>query len=264
MAVRLLSELDDFEKLALIDMSYSRLDTYAGGLGCPAKYFYTYIAKEPRLFGAPATLGNIIHSTLEECIEAEVCFDLDQLLGSFKIWQKHWDPTGLIPPELIEAGVEMLTEFVDRHLEETFPVIAKELPFQIVVGTALISGFIDRVDIDGDLIRITDYKTGKKEVAAKNAYKDLQLGIYALALDKLYPNKKIYAQLYYLRTGRQKGHLFTRDDLDAIEYRLTELISEIIETKNFRYTGNEFTCNWCDHSISGACPVGSRRIQNRK
>ena len=48
-----IKELDPLQKLALTEFSYSRIDTY---LQCPSKYFYSYIQKEPRLFGEAATL----------------------------------------------------------------------------------------------------------------------------------------------------------------------------------------------------------------
>lgn len=43
--IKKISELSDFERLSLSDFSYSRIDTYKL---CPAKYFYSYIQKEPR------------------------------------------------------------------------------------------------------------------------------------------------------------------------------------------------------------------------
>lgn len=48
-----LSEISDFERIALSDFSYSRIDTYRS---CPSKYFYTYIQKEPRGFAPAAAL----------------------------------------------------------------------------------------------------------------------------------------------------------------------------------------------------------------
>lgn len=51
--IRAIEDLDSLERLALVDFSYSRIDTYTQ---CPSKYFYSYIQKEPRLFGEAATL----------------------------------------------------------------------------------------------------------------------------------------------------------------------------------------------------------------
>ncbi len=51
--IKSIDQVSDFERLSLIDFSYSRIDTYKS---CPSKYFYTYIQKEPRGFGEAATL----------------------------------------------------------------------------------------------------------------------------------------------------------------------------------------------------------------
>ena len=256
---RLLEELSSLEQLSLIDISYSRLNTmFDKDWGCDAKYFYAYVAKEPKQFGAAATLGNVIHKALEENLDPNEPVDLESLLVSYEEQLPLWDPDGAINQDLRAAGYEMLTEFVDRHASDKFPIIAKEYPFAIVVGRGLISGYIDRVDRVGDRIIITDYKSGKKEVAAKNIPSDLQLGIYALAADTMFPGHEIYAQLYYLRTGRQKGHTFSKYDLESVESKLLELISRIISKRDFHPTANERICNWCDFN-NGVCPVGTAR-----
>jgi len=46
-------DLDELQKLAIVDFSYSRIDTYKQ---CPSRYFYSYIKKEPRFFSEPAVL----------------------------------------------------------------------------------------------------------------------------------------------------------------------------------------------------------------
>lgn len=51
--IKKIDDLDPLQKLALIDFSYSRIDTYQQ---CPSKYFYSYIKKEPRIFGEAAVL----------------------------------------------------------------------------------------------------------------------------------------------------------------------------------------------------------------
>ncbi len=51
--IKTINDLDPLERLALVEFSYSRIDTYTQ---CPSKYFYSYIQKEPRLFGEAATL----------------------------------------------------------------------------------------------------------------------------------------------------------------------------------------------------------------
>jgi hypothetical protein len=57
--VKSFDDLDNLERLSIVDFSYSRIDTYQQ---CPSRYFYTYIQKEPRYFAEAAVLRK--HSSL--------------------------------------------------------------------------------------------------------------------------------------------------------------------------------------------------------
>jgi len=52
-AIKKLEDLTPLQRLSLTEFSYSRIDTYKQ---CAAKYFYSYILKEPKLFGEAAVL----------------------------------------------------------------------------------------------------------------------------------------------------------------------------------------------------------------
>lgn len=167
--IRSIEDLDPLEKLSLSDFSYSRLDTYKM---CPSKYFYTYIQKEPRSFNDAAVLGNIVHSVLEECVSAEAPLNHSALHEEYVKQKESYDPTGIIPDQLIEAGTEILNEFYDKHFDDSFNIYEKELGFSFVIGTYVINGFIDRVDlIDDNTINIIDYKTRKMGSSTKRRCK---------------------------------------------------------------------------------------------
>lgn len=255
MAVKLLDEIDPLERLALVDMSYSRLSTFDM---CPAKYFYSYVAKEERVFAEHAVLGNVIHKTLENILEPGEHIDLALLIAEYSEQLTAWDPDGLISDHLVVAGKTMLEEFVDRHADETFAINEKEKAFEIVVGGALLRGYIDRVDIEGDTVYVVDYKSGKREVTFDGAKSDLQLNIYAMAMAREFPDKKIHASLYYLRTGRRKGHLFTPQELEQAEHRVIDLVLDVLRRDNFPHTKDTKMCSFCDHRKSGACRYGTR------
>lgn len=249
--IRAYEDLSSIEKLSLVDMSYSRVNTYSM---CPAKYFYSYIVKEPQVFSAPAVLGNIVHDVLEDHVGAELSYK--EMAVTFEQYRNVYDPQGQINPDLLDAAYAMLAEYVDRHDGEEVNVLAKEKEFSIVIGPALVRGFIDRIDqIDDTCIHILDYKTGKfEETKVKD---NLQLGIYVLACSFLYPEVNTFkADLYYLRSGKRKGHTFTRNDLPNLENRITSAIYDIINDTQFNTTTNMRICGFCEHATSGTCRFG--------
>lgn len=257
--IKHIDNLSDLEKITLVDFSYSRIDTYKM---CPAKYFYSYISKEPRQFAPAAVLGNIIHDVFENTLENDKQLDLDEMKSAYASTIPLWDPSNQITQDLLDAGSVILDEFYDENYDKEFHIYEKELPFDFIIGSYRVRGFIDRVDIHNDVVSIIDYKTGKWEVSAKEVPNNLQLGIYALAMSELFPDKEIYAELYYLRSGRRKGHLFSKDDLKRVKADLIDSMNGIINDTNYLPTSNTRVCSFCDHAKSGACATGAFR--NRK
>jgi hypothetical protein len=152
--LRDLDELTPLEKLGLINMSYSRMNTFET---CQAKYYYTYIQKESRIFGPAATMGTVVHTTLEQTDlnQLEINAMIARLESEFEVE----DPDDLVNEELRTAARTIVQEFVDRHDGEYFDVIQKEYPFNVVVGNGYFKGYIDRIDktpSGGALIQ--DYK----------------------------------------------------------------------------------------------------------
>lgn len=178
-------ELSDLEKLCLTDFSYSRIDTY---LSCPAKYFYSYIQKEPRTFSPPAVLGNIVHAALENCVDNEKPLDFRELKQEYLKQIPEWDPDQLIPRDLIDVGHVIIDEFYDQHSEKVFDVYAKEMAFRFIVGSYAINGFIDRVDVIDNKVVITDYKAQPLDspVLTPDGWKrmgDIQVGDFVISID---------------------------------------------------------------------------------
>jgi len=259
MKLKTLDDLDELERLALINMSYSRLDTYEM---CPSKYWFTYIQKEDRVFGPAASLGNVVHGVLEDTVGDTLVYE--DMLVRMDHHLETYDPDQLIDEDLLRAGRQMIQEFVDRHEDDEFDIIGKEKEFNIIIGSALILGYIDLITREKDgTIRITDYKSGKWEVAAKNIHSNLQVGLYALAASIMFPDTPVYAELYYLRSGRRKGHLFTPADMHNVYETVLEKVNTIIDDRNFTATEDRRPCTFCDFAKTGACRTGVARMRKR-
>lgn len=256
--IRSLDDLSDLEKLAIVDMSYSRLDTFDM---CNAKYFYTYVTKQPRQFGAAATMGNIIHAVLEKADHDTL--EIEALNESFVEESIELDPDDKIPQDLYDAGVTMLAEYSSRHQGQPVDIMHREMAFEGVIGSAFFRGYIDRVDRVGDGVHVIDYKSGKHQQTQKWVHQNLQLGLYALFVRHLYPDLwPIRGDLYYLRSGKMIGHTYTEEDLEWVAEAVQAKVTEIIETNSFGYTPNTRICGFCDFRATGVCP-GGRRYQQR-
>ncbi len=249
-ALKNINDIDDFQKLAITEFSYSRIDTYEM---CPSKYFFSYIKKEPKQFSEPAVLGNIVHSVLEDLVSDQKPLSLEEMKDVYEVKKQEYDPQNKISKDLISVGNIIIEEFYDSNEGRLFDVYDKEMSFQFVIGNYSIIGYIDRVDVVGDNVYIVDYKTGKREVAAKDVHNNLQLGIYALAASIAFPGKTITASLHYLRSNRLKSYQYSEDDLENVKVNLLNKIQKIMTDSNFTPTSNERICSFCDHARSGAC-----------
>ena len=180
---------------------------------------------------------------------------------SYDNYKNSLDPKSEIPEQLTADGIQILEDFYDIYEGRLFDVFDKEMEFNFVLGNYLIIGYIDRVDLNEDVVEIVDYKTGKREVAQKDVHSNLQLGIYALAASKAFPDKKVKASLHYLRSGRIKTHEYSSEDLEQVKNMLIEKINVIVNDFNFTPTKNERVCYFCDHAKSGACATGAARLK---
>jgi hypothetical protein len=98
--------------------------------------------------------------------------DVNELQGEYVKQISSYDPTGIIPDNLIQVGSEILDEFYDKHSGDTFNIYDKEFGFSFVLGNYLINGYIDRIDFyDEDTINIIDYKTRKMGSYSKGSSK---------------------------------------------------------------------------------------------
>ncbi len=223
--------------------------------------FFLTLKENQECFRHPQCFGNIVHGVLEDHVSSTEVLDLEKMKLSFTNHKNILDPNSEINLDLHEAGLQILEDFYDIYDGRTFDVYDKEMGFNFVLGNYLIIGYIDRVDVINDTVEIVDYKTGKREVAQKDIYNNLQLGIYALAASLVFPEKQIKASLHYLRSGRVKSHEYTKEDLERVKQMVVDKINLIVNDFNFTPTKNERICFFCDHAKSGACATGAARLK---
>ncbi|MCK6480337.1 MAG: PD-(D/E)XK nuclease family protein [Planctomycetaceae bacterium] len=132
-----------------------------------------------------------------------------------------------------------------------------EIPFG---GRHVLAGKIDRIDRDGETLRVVDYKTGKAKTAAMVREEDLQLAAYSLIISRKFGVPVSRCSLLFLQESVEVGFEPDPAWLAAKEEELLGLLDRI-EAEDalpdgpgkFPPTPNPL-CSWCDYRE--LCPEG--------
>ncbi|MBL0870253.1 MAG: ATP-dependent helicase [Phycisphaerales bacterium] len=186
-----------------LKLSYSKLDAYDR---CPMCYFLRYVLGMPEDETNRTILGTVAHAALERFYrlwteadnEGQPKPTLDRLIAIARAEFLRSVPKGHAPDrdELTQLEAQLRTLFSRLH-EENAHILELEraatIPFTLGGHVHTIDVKIDRIDredaADGSTrYRIIDYKTGANwQSLSKPKDDNLQLGLYAKALDQLFP-----------------------------------------------------------------------------
>jgi RecB family exonuclease len=153
----------------------------------------------------------------------------------------------------------MLERFAQYHRTATRDVEGVEIEFTFKLGRAVVSGSIDRLEVDSDgKFFVVDFKTGKA-IGKKEAAENLQLACYQLAVilngfEKKFESPSVSgSHLVFL--GHDTKDVATRErppiDVPVISANL-EKIADEMASPIFIAKKNDF-CTFCP--VKSSCPV---------
>jgi CRISPR/Cas system-associated exonuclease Cas4 (RecB family) len=246
----------------VIKLSATRISTF---LRCRKRYWYQYVDRMPKLSNPAFKLGIACHEALE--MAGNVWLEGGPGKEEFtKAEVKK------ILAEYLRVSVREGIETLDVHAEGRQLVLSRlksfnlgkklmslELPFgfpnskypdlKTDQGIPLI-GAIDKViELDEDTLLIVDYKTSKTAPTPDQLKEDLQLSLYDLVGNILYPQySRIVLCLDMLKSEPVFTYRTPQQRADFNDY-LTEVhkqMSELKEEKQAVPSLNIF-CPWCDY-----------------
>jgi RecB family exonuclease len=230
--------------------SFSRLSRFES---CRLAYKLHYVDKLASEPGEPLQFGKAVHAALERLYVEHM---LDERNGALdvrravELFQSEWSAAALVGPALFRDGVEMIERYCrGQGVVDARSVLAVEKEFRLPIGSGEVLGYIDRiVRIDDETIEVVDYKTNRQLFAREEVDESLQLGLYELAVRRLYPWVK-HVRLSYvmLRHGSVKQTMSrTAEQLRAIDLYAASLGAAMDAATEFpsRIGPN---CVYCDH-----------------
>jgi len=253
-AAELTNQRINKSRLHIDYLSYSQIETFRI---CPLHYKLKYIYKIPTPPSSSQSFGNSFHATMKAFYEALVRKEKPSEKLMYRVLKENWISEGYLNARHEEGSFEKAKRFLKYYLKNTFDPkispISMEQPFVVRLDGLRVGGKMDRVDVHKDVLEIIDYKTGANPLPQKEADKDLQLSIYALAATSIpeFPfarvPEKVKLSLYYFDTPQIVSTTRTKEQLkEAI--KIIEDYKRQIEHSDFRCSRG-FLCENCEYSF---------------
>jgi DNA helicase-2/ATP-dependent DNA helicase PcrA len=226
---------------------------------CPRQYKYRYVLKVPSKSSAALSYGNSVHNTLKDFFEIirrsndgmfKEKVTVDKLLD---IYSQKWISSGYLnkehEKEAFNQGKASLKKFFEKFVDMKQKPFFLEKSFSLPVGNIRVRGKIDRIDsLDEGGHEIIDYKTGDNLPGEKEADKNEQLAIYALACEKVFGIKAKYLSLLFI--DHNVKLTTDADTIKKIQEKVVKQIGEVaekIDKEEFIPTPG-FMCRYCDYN----------------
>jgi hypothetical protein len=256
--------------------SYSQLNQFRG---CPRKYKFQYIERAvvERPVSVELFMGSKVHQALERLYNLKVHNQIQSRDEMLDFYHSQWEGPDkakikvvreyLAVDDYIKIGADSLGKYYDMYYpfdEGEILGLEKNINFPVDKDSRfIIRGKIDKiVKRDDGQVDIVDYKTGREVQSQPKLDNDLQMGLYQIGLNYIWPMfDKIELKQVYLRQGIEMKTIMPPDKIDEIRY---DTYQKILEIENARREDNfppkeSALCDWC--VFYELCPAKRHRLK---
>jgi len=243
--------------MSMRDYSYSRLNLFES---CALAFKAKYVDKIPEAEGDALKFGGLVHRIIaaytKHCLECGVQTDITEMPNIVQqcFYEK---PAGLDSSRYGDV-LNLAQYFADTHQAGLQTLVGCEEWVQAWLANKkhLFRGIVDRLDINGDMATITDYKTDFQLRPDSEVANDFQLAVYAWLVSREYPQvERFVVQLDFVRYNVQRGTTIEKQQLAQVEKQVLGLIGQVekaIASGKFPAKPGQF-CGWCGYSLQ--CPA---------
>lgn len=236
-------------------LSASRLQAYQR---CPQAYYFQYERGmgNPAAFGG-ANLGRALHETLAVLYRDWHYSQPMPLEWVLLQWQQC---KIVLTPQELQDGEAILQHYHAAHLQGD--TLQKPVAVEGKIQGCLqidgiefdLTGRYDRLDWFEDGLALVDYKSAKSPQVPAPHTVDVQLGLYALALEQHYQHSLKQVSLVFLRTGQVVTYPVTDNHQANVRYLIQDLALRLHVDQDWTpCTGTH--CKGC--SYKAYCPAVS-------
>jgi DNA helicase-2/ATP-dependent DNA helicase PcrA len=231
-----------------LSLSYSQLDLYQT---CPRAYQYRNIYRLPTRPSPEQQFGVAVHNALAEILAA-AADGPPSLPDALAVFDRHFTADRFCDPVnadlWLARGHDFITALHNRgRLDGRVLHGPPEQAFTLNLPNFRVQGRIDRIDRTPKGFRVIDYKTGEVKQDWQ-LERDLQLGLYAIAAEKVLGLKPVTLAICYLDDATEIEVFKTSSQLQADREAAEELAAGIMAGA-FDPAPSAWKCRHCDYRL---------------
>lgn len=236
---------------------------------CALAFRFAVIDKVPEPPSVPASRGTLVHAALERlfCLpesERTPGAALECLDGAWEALRTTTDITELgldsVDEDTLRADAARLVgNYFELEDPRTVRPIGIELQLEVPLDHAapgvVLRGIIDRLDLDGDDLVVTDYKTGKAPSERHERARLSGVHFYSFLCERLFGKRPARVQLLHLADPVALVAVPTARTTDAVEAKVGAIwraVERACANDDFRPRPGRL-CDWC--SFRAMCPA---------
>lgn len=250
-------------------MNVTALNNY---LKCPLEFYFKNLVRIPSPKNEATEFGSSVHYALEQLFRkmqadaAQVFPDKESFIRDFE-WYMHRHRESFTQEQYdrrLEYGHEILSNYYDTYIHRWNRIVAIERNIRnVVVNGVPLKGKLDKLEFDGKLVNVVDYKTGDPERGIKKMNppndKDPNGGDYwrqAVFYKILVDGQEARnwqvesAEFDFIEPDKKKQYhkrrlMITPEDTTTVKAQI-ETVWNKIQQRDF-YTGcGKPDCHWCE------------------
>lgn len=240
----------------VVKVSATRISSF---LSCKKKYMFQYLKHMPRLSNPSFKLGTACHEALE--LAGQIWQKTGHLTDAdkkkvLKFYNELSVREGIDDMDTHEIGRQLVKNRINNFdlgnkivsLEEKFGFPKSQHPdLKTSSGIPLIGAMDKVVELDEETLLIVDYKTSKTSPTPEQLKSDLQLSLYDLVAQILYPQyPRVILCLDMLKADPVFSYRTPEQRADFADYLETVYKAMVSFTEKDAKPSMNIFCPWCD------------------
>ncbi|MBN9298518.1 MAG: ATP-dependent helicase [Filimonas sp.] len=250
-------------------MNVTALNNY---LKCPLEFYFKNLVRIPSPKNEATEFGSAAHYAIEQLFKKmqnspSNTFPLvNEFIYDFE-WYMHRHRESFTQEQFdrrIEYGREILTNYYNQYIDNWNKIVATERSIRnIVVNGVPLKGKLDKLEFEGKMVNVVDYKTGDPERGIKKmnppSEKEPNGGdywrqavFYKILLDNYDARdwKVISSEFDFIEPDKKKVYhkqkiVISPEDVTTVKEQI-RVVWEKIQAQDF-YTGcGKEDCHWCN------------------